>query len=557
MTDLRANLFYKVKFNIEVEDAQTDLLWRVIWHIKDWQTHKWNRQGNDVLTTDNPAWTRLKTGGRLFSADMKTVYICSEACWQTERPEEISWACKIVESRPAVPGFAPRQWTTEIGFEPAGTGQAVFSCVISYSDRPGFIGMCEPVPEPSVPRLVRSLLGDRKITCRCGADLLLMEPTKLEPADWQPFWERMQSRERIMPYIYISPTVRENGEVSLPVSPEKLVLAAGGNALVFYAEDTGIEEAISAVCPDGFGCYNGTVRIYAPGLEPEDAANALTHRYLTAAYIRDVGESEIVQIVRRALAQDVDFYEKFFRIEDCRERKATILRKNRLAELKKRHSQELQRVESTNMELAVEEERKRLEAEEDRDLLKLEMGDIRDENYRLSREVEAYRPMARRVAELERSAGFRMESREYPGSAPSIISWFERLFSDRLLFAEAAKKDAEDCIIPCDELWKVFFEMATTMWELKYQAGGDIYTEFRERTGINAKRGEGMMTRKDSGLMKQFTTRVGDEDINIEAHITYGKLEQSIHFGFSEQQEKVVIGSCGAHKKIYSTQKHK
>lgn len=65
------------------------------------------------------------------------------------------------------------------------------------------------------------------------------------------------------------------------------------------------------------------------------------------------------------------------------------------------------------------------------------------------------------------------------------------------------------------------------------------------------------MTRKDKSLMRQFETTYQGEIINIEPHITYSRLGQSIHFGFAEADQKVVVGHCGKHLEIYSSQKRK
>jgi hypothetical protein len=65
------------------------------------------------------------------------------------------------------------------------------------------------------------------------------------------------------------------------------------------------------------------------------------------------------------------------------------------------------------------------------------------------------------------------------------------------------------------------------------------------------------MTRKDKELMKQFATVYDGEVIDTEPHITFPKLAQSIHFGYSDKEGKIVVGHCGEHLNIYSTQKRK
>ena len=75
-------------------------------------------------------------------------------------------------------------------------------------------------------------------------------------------------------------------------------------------------------------------------------------------------------------------------------------------------------------------------------------------------------------------------------------------------------------------------------------------------TGIEAARGEGAMTRKDKRLMRQFETEYHGKAVDIEAHITYPKLGQSIHFGYLKEENKLIVGWCGGHKEIASTRKH-
>lgn len=95
------------------------------------------------------------------------------------------------------------------------------------------------------------------------------------------------------------------------------------------------------------------------------------------------------------------------------------------------------------------------------------------------------------------------------------------------------------------------------MCELYKDGTGDIFKIFQERTGKNAKRGEGTETRKDKALMRQYTTIVEGENKGMEAHLTYAKLGQSIHFGYFKKLKKLVIDHCGKQLNNYSTRKVK
>ena len=190
-------------------------------------------------------------------------------------------------------------------------------------------------------------------------------------------------------------------------------------------------------------------------------------------------------------------------------------------------------------------------------VLTMTINKLEEENYTLKQLNESYRSLARDNAALTKAVNSRLAIKEYPCIAADVVNYFEATFGDKIQFTDDARKTLKDCRIEPSELWKVFYALSTVMWELYFTQSGDIYKEFVARTGIKAKRGEGSMTRSDAKLMRQFVTEYKGESINIEAHITYGKLGQSIHFGFSNNDKKIIIGSCGEHKDIYLSGKRK
>jgi len=144
-----------------------------------------------------------------------------------------------------------------------------------------------------------------------------------------------------------------------------------------------------------------------------------------------------------------------------------------------------------------------------------------------------------------------------PETPLQLIEYFEATYADRLGFSEDAKKSAKDCKIQLTDLWNLFFHFAHTMLPLYQNGSGDIFKVFKEKTGLDIARGEGKMTRKDNKLMRQFSTVYEGEVIDIEPHLTYGDISQSVHFGYSPVRQKIIIGHCGEHKEIYSSQKRK
>ena len=173
MADLNATMFYKIKFSAEAIVSSDDLLWKIVLHVKDWQVGKCRRR-KASLSTRLSDWSRLKMGNRISASD-NSVYIMSEF-FSSGISSAQYWACRIVENLPPKSGYANRQWITEIGYEQDKPGSALLSCVVSYSDRAGFIGPYMDIPDPSIPRLIRNIAADSSIHTFCGLDELTPIP---------------------------------------------------------------------------------------------------------------------------------------------------------------------------------------------------------------------------------------------------------------------------------------------------------------------------------------------------------------------------------------------
>lgn len=559
MVELNNSIFYKVKFNITSTQGEDDLIWSVIYHIKTWLLRKYNKK-TSVLPTQNATWSRLKKGGTLSSFDKRTIFIEAEAF--EESVDMVFWAARISEKQQPKAGFAQREWITEVGIKPIEKGCVEFSCVISYLDRPGFIGICEDEPFPNIPNLIKYILQDSNLICSLGGDKISILPQILHSGDWVTFWENIQSKERLLPYIFIS--VRDNGSdcSSISIDPQNLAIAAGGNAIVFYANETSIMEEMNRYCPDEYRCYGGAIRIYQPYVDITDPLDNRRHRYIGTRMIAQLGQDKIVQMIRRALAQDIHFYETFFRIKDCHLKQEAHLRQLRLAELKKQHQEESLQItrekerEAKNwFDMALHEEENRLHAEDELAKIRTELQNMKEVNFRLTNEIDTYRQLAARNAELERACNNRLNTKSYPQTPTDIVNYFDATFGDCIAFSEDVERSIKACNVSSEELWKVFYYLSTTMRELYMSGSGDIYKEFKNRTGITIGRGEGANTHKNKKLMKQYETEYHGIKIDIEAHVKCSRNYQRIHFGFCAEDRKVVVGWCGEHKDNATTQR--
>lgn len=81
MIDLSSTLFFKAKFEITAKQADFDLLWCIVCHIRNWMSSKWRKRGENI-PTDNAIWSRWKLGNRITSQNDMVHF--QSMCYQSE-----------------------------------------------------------------------------------------------------------------------------------------------------------------------------------------------------------------------------------------------------------------------------------------------------------------------------------------------------------------------------------------------------------------------------------------------------------------------------------------
>lgn len=564
MTDLNASLFFKAQFQIAPKGEETDLLWSLIYWIRDWICNKWRRNG-DPIDWDAGQWSKWKYGGTILSERGTVILISS---YFQEKYRE-NWACKVVESPDGEQGFAPREWVTEIGFRRPQGEAAEVSIVIFYRDRPGFLGPLAPLPDATArcPRVVQALLNDEKLVCSVGTTRVSMRPMPVSLENWQEFRTLVLSEQRDVPVVYISPkrVQPEGNKTDLLLEPKTLQQITGPNALVCFGTSLDVSRLMSEDDYEKIlGCYNGGIRIYAAHPKINEEREGLRHRYLTGDYILQLGSEFIYGMLRRALAQDISIYASCFRVEDCRAL-------SRQAELEKRIACQREEIEESVLNDAIEiakdmeAQQKALERERDewaKEASKLEgeLTEVKAALHQALARADSFQSDAIQVNQFRQAIGSLRNSKYYPEKPRQIVDFFQNTFSDRLFFTDNAYRSLATCTTSPKTLWNALYDMATILYGL-YQSDVylDIPREFNCKSSFDLIPREGSMTRNDSNLMKNYRDTYNGRTISTEAHIKNGSHESDrnfirIYFAYDRTTDMLVISSIGKHRDNYSTQ---
>lgn len=558
MLDLASTLFFKGKFQIKAMNPQDDLLWRLILKIKNWMVPKWKRKGEQI-DENLSKWSSWKFG-KHFSSQNDLVHFKSVYHQNSEKMQ--FWACRIIESSPSQNGCAPREWTTEIGFQQETEKSATISIVIYYSDRPGFIGPCESTPDGSTPRIIDMLVDDSAIQCTTEGYPFDLHPMHLKPGDFPDFWKIVCDENREIPVIYISPRKSDEDPkccINL-IDPERLAKLLGPNALVYYADDLDFSREMTLLCnPSGYGCYSGSICVYAPHPHPNDPNDSYRHRYIKARKILEQ-ESEVYTILRRALAQDVHFYDTMFRMENCKQ-------KNDEAAAEQRKLEYTQSVDELLDDAAQKEQSAREELRKcnrEREGFEKEIDELRRKLYNAQSQADSYQQDASQSNDRKKALDAVRHIAKYPKTAQEIAEYFLIHFPDQIAFTEKGKASLQTCKTDPAVLWDALYQIATRLFEL-YENDNIVSVEktFNQESNFRVARGEGSMTRKDSSLMRQFEDEYNGKKIDIQAHLKSTENSPSsrrflrIYFCYDSDIHKIIIGSCGKHLDNYTTRKVK
>ena len=426
---------------------------------------------------------------------------------------------------------------------------------------PGFIGLCMEPPGISVPRLVRGLFEDPELICSIGSARLTAKPMHLSPGDYTAFEALLFDPQREVPLVYMSPCRQEEESQAafLPVSPEEMAMSVAGNALVYYADSLDFSSEMRFLGDERYGCAGGAIRLYLPHADRSEENDSYRHRYLSARFIEEQGEKTILEIFRRALAQDVHFYQNMFRLDSCRTLVVQAQHAERIASIRAQSEDD---VDEAMQEYLAESER-REEAERKACQHQEEAERLRSENHGLSVQLDAFRRRAAQFSQIEAAANDIRACGEYPNTPEKIARYFERVYPDRIVFTERAYRSLGDCLTKPELLWEIFYHIATDLYELLHSDPAQAYRQFTQMTGWDCSRGEGMMTRADARLMRQYVDQYQGQEIGIEAHIKNGVKESDprfvrIHFAYDPSvADKVIIGHCGRHLDNFTTRRLK
>ncbi|MEO8451896.1 MAG: hypothetical protein ABI647_19050, partial [Gemmatimonadota bacterium] len=422
------------------------------------------------------------------------------------------------------------------------------------------------------PRLVKDLIESRNWVSRVGAVRLSVAPRVLAVGKANEFVLLLKNPQRLVPLVLVS-CERKSGLPKL----DALLLsrALAGTAVVYYGESPESDLELTHFLPLSFRSPNGTVRIYAPGVNLEQEWSSGRHRFFTGNDIEEHGEEEIVGQIVRALTRSDGWrgiQSSITSIDDIEAR----VRERRLAELRSIvTNSDADRQEMLN--LAVElndtltEENRRWKTDLETESEKRQEAEDnlarRDYDLKQAREsVESSKSEARAAHDALSAV---RELTTWPDDPVAVAELAVRLGGDRLVFTDSARRSLEksefsQCRDASTVLWRCLRALADDLHDLLSQglSAQQAAGEFKKRSKFDLTWTESKQTNKDRKFAEQRTLLYDGRKVDMTPHVKWDNGTQylRVHFHVDHPENKgpmIVIGHCGDHLDTYGTRRRK
>ena len=374
--------------------------------------------------------------------------------------------------------------------------------------------------------------------------------------------------QRLVPIILVS-CDRKTGVPK--VDSATLSRALAGTASVYVCESPDCDFELEHFVPLRFRSPNGTVRIYAPGVDFSQDWTSARHRFFTAKEIEEQGDDEIIGHIVRALTRSDawrSLQSSITSIDDIdariRERRLSELRSAGAGSLKEKQEM-LALFESENEALVGEAKRLAEELEAEKEKRSQAEDSVARQEYELelarASVAEARAQVRAQKSALQAVLGLSA----WPESAHDVAALAVKVSGERLVFTNEAvrslqKSEFATCADAAPVIWRCLRAMATDLHELLMEdlPAQQVADTFKNRTKFDLTWTESKETKRDNRLMAKRRLMHEGVELDITPHVKWGNTAPRllrVHFCVDRDLKRLIIGHSGDHLDTYGTRR--
>ncbi len=403
---------------------------------------------------------------------------------------------------------------------------------------------------------------------RVGSTRLTAHPQTMKVGAAPAFAKLLTDVHRLVPIVLVS-CDRKTGVPMLDSAGLSRALA--GTAMMYVCESPECDLELEHFVPFRFRSPNGSVRIYAPGVNFSQDWTSARHRFFTGKEIEDQGDDVIIGHIVRALTRSGAWrglQSSITSIDDIdarvRERRLSELRSTGAGSLKEKQEM-LALFESENEALVQDTTRltEELEAE------KVKRAEAEDGLTRREYDLEQAR-----TATSEARVQLRAEKRAlqavlnlsaWPEDASSVAALAIQVTGERLVFTSEAERSLQKSKFGTASdaapiIWRCIRAMGTDLYDLVMEdlPAQQVAENFKNRTKFGLTWTESKETKRDNRLMAQRRIVYDGREIDITPHVKWGDTAPRllrVHIWVDRERKQLVIGHCGDHLDTYGTRR--
>lgn len=583
-------LHYRARFETFPFDTQNPAMPKIVQVIWDWLRQKERRRRGWLL---NDILSRAGAREAFFNGTLKTGYSGGLSVEKrtelrvdsitTDEDGSTLWAMEYDEPDGRV-WF--RHWHTRIGLLGMSSGSCVVNVKITYYTVPSYVGRAESVPFANVPNFVKQIVGLSAYQSCVGETILSSEEIYLTGDDFdEQFTSNLLSKQRELPLVLM--VTDEYGATPVwdaTLLAQKLI----GMANVYVADwrNERVREHLRGLFPRGstafqYRCGVSTLRVYRPSVNLEDPDGWRVHPFFLKSRIDRYCEEDsnaFVDILSKGLGRgilkgdsdvldisDVEWAKRQRDSEELARRMEAMRAKSMLGKPRDGGPDaDERRIRALEDELS--ESRWFLrEYEKENEGLRRTAGDLRAENDSLNGDnsILRYRLKAaedRAESLEEESSSIRgvestIEGLDHiPTSLQDLLNFAERLWPQKIIVLEEARKSARDFKGSLDEEWRIIKSLATVLWPICFEddcPSGDLAEAYETAAGYELSLTETGITKDNGEWMRERKRVYRGREIFCIPHIKgKGKKDKTrfrLHYFADRDEKKIVVGHCGGH----------
>ncbi|HEV2485594.1 MAG TPA: hypothetical protein VGT08_08680 [Terracidiphilus sp.] len=456
---------------------------------------------------------------------------------------------------------AARQWCTDIGLTLMPTGEIIFSLLTTHWLQAGFIGKEPEPPLPTAPGIVSLLLRDRSWRSVGGTELLTSQPKVVNEGHADEFRDRLFDQQRDVPIVLVSKNFYTGKPMLDAVHLSKLL---AGSATVYESSTSLVDKELEYLLESGYRCWNGMVRVYQTGLNPERYGDSRRHRYFTADDIATYGESAIMEFLVKGIVRRSQRTSNIAvaNVEDVQAR----IQEGHLASLRASAPGTeawIQALEADNKRLSdelVESKRETQMWIDEAERLQTVEEDNRVLEFRVAKHINERDIAVSDVDLLRRQGQGLLNLDKFPESVDAVIGLVEATFPDRIIFTERAKSDARDSKLrDVNAAWRCLRSMATHLHRLHFEEKlplREVAKQYQNLVPFELATTESETTKNNKKLARQRKAVYKGIERDFSPHVKVGRDPANslrVHYFADNEAQLIVVDRCGNHLDLKST----